>query len=321
MSNENLNNQQETVQQAEQKQGKSNLGAIIIWGIIAFIVIFIVYQVAFKKDNTAVLNSVAKDVFIVKTEAVQKRDLKHQLITSGNVKALEEAILYPRINGKLYKNLLREGDKVRKDQTVSLINRDEVGAKYEPVVVPSTLTGVVGRIYLDPGENVTTQTPVALIVNQSVLRIKVDVPERYVNEIYKGQTAQLSVEAFPDRTFEAQLDLISPVVDSLSRSVAVEFRADNSEGLLKSGMFAKVDISLKEVKNVLSLSKNSIYEDEDGTNYVLVPSEDGTTAVRKDIKVKFKNNNNWQVEGLNEGEEVLQFVYGIKDGSKIEIQK
>ena len=66
---------------------------------------------------------------------------------------------------------------------------------------------------------------------------------------------------------------------------------------------------------------NSIYEDEDGTNYVLVPSEDGTTAVRKDIKVKFKNNNNWQVEGLNEGEEVLQFVYGIKDGSKIEIQK
>lgn len=319
MSNENLN-QQENVQQ-EQKQEKNKLGAFIVWSIIVLVVIFIVYQVGFKKDNTAVLNSVAKDVFIVKTEAVQKRDLKHQLITSGNVKALEEAVLYPRINGKLQKNLLREGDKVKKDQTVSLIDRDEVGAKYEPVVVPSTLTGVVGRIYLDPGENVTTQTPVALIVNQSILRIKVDVPERYVNEIYKGQTAQLSVEAFPDRTFEAKLDVISPVVDSLSRSVAVEFRADNSDGLLKSGMFAKVDISLKEVKDVLSLSKNSIYEDENETNYVLVPSEDGTTAVRKDIKVKFKNNNNWQVEGLKEGEKVLQFVYGIKDGSKIEIQK
>lgn len=318
MSNENLN-QQENVQQ-EQKQGKNKSGAFVVWGIIVLVVVFIVYQVGFKKDNTAVLNSVAKDVFIVKTEIVQKRDLKHQLITSGNVKALEEAVLYPRINGKLQKNLLREGDKVKKDQTVSLIDRDEVGAKYEPVVVPSTLTGVVGRIYLDPGENVTTQTPVALIVNQSVLRIKVDVPERYVNEIYKGQTAQLSVEAFPDRTFEAKLDVISPVVDSLSRSVAVEFRADNSDGLLKSGMFAKVDISLKEVKDVLSLSKSSIYEDEDGTNYVLVPSEDKTTAVRKDIKVKFKNNNNWQVEGLADGEEVLQFVYGIKDGSKIEIK-
>ncbi len=315
MSNENLN-QQENVQEEKNKSG-----AIVVWSIIVLAVIFIVYQVAFKKDNTAVLNDVAKDVFVVKTEQVQKRDLKHQLITSGNIKALEEAVLYPRINGKLQKNLLREGDKVKKDQTVSLIDRDEVGATYKPTVVPSTLSGVVGRIYLDPGENVTTQTPVALIVNQSVVRIKVDVPERYVNEIYKGQTAQLSVEAFPDRTFEATLDLISPVVDSLSRSVAVEFRANNSDGLLKSGMFARVDISLKEVKNVLSVSKNSIYEDEEtGKNYVLIPSEDRTEAVRKDIEVKFKNNNNWQVAGLNDGEEILQFVYGIKDGSKIEIQ-
>ena len=260
-------------------------------------------------------------MFIVKTETVQKRDLKHQLITSGSIKALEEAVIYPRINGKLQRNLLREGDYVRKDQTISLIDRDEVGAKYEPVVVPSTLAGVIAKIYRDPGENVTTQTPIASVVNQSVLRIKVDVPERYVGEIYKGQLASLSVDAYPDQQFEAKLDVISPVVDSLSRSVAVEFRAANSKNLLKSGMFARVDISLKEVKNVLSVSKKSIYEDEDGKNYVLVPSDDKATAVRKDVTVKFKNNNNWQIEGLNEGDEILGFVYGIKDGSKIEIQK
>ncbi|MBQ1609489.1 MAG: hypothetical protein II090_00965, partial [Elusimicrobia bacterium] len=94
-----------------------------------------------------------------------------------------------------------------------------------------------------------------------------------------------------------------------------------TKNLLKSGMFARVDISLKEVKNVLSVSKKSVYEDEEGKNFVLVPSEDKETAVRKDVTVKFKNNNNWQIEGLNEGDEILEFVYGIKDGSKIEIQK
>jgi RND family efflux transporter MFP subunit len=142
-----------------------------------------------------------------------------------------------------------------------------------------------------------------------------------VGEIYKGQVANLSVDAYPDQKFEAKLDVISPVVDSLSRSVAVEFRANNTKNLLKSGMFARVDISLKEVKNVLSVSKKSVYEDEEGKNFVLVPSEDKETAVRKDVTVKFKNNNNWQIEGLNEGDEILEFVYGIKDGSKIEIQK
>ena len=301
------------------KEGK--LVSLLVWGLVILIVAYIAYIFFIKKDESLALNDVSKDVFIVKTETVQKRDLKHQLITSGSIKALEEAVIYPRINGKLQRNLLREGDNVRKGQTISLIDRDEVGAKYEPVVVPSTLTGVVAKIYRDPGENVTTQTPIASVVNQSVLRIKVDVPERYVGEIYKGQLANLSVDAYPDQKFEAKLDVISPVVDSLSRSVAVEFRANNSKNLLKSGMFARVDISLKEVKNVLSVSKKSIYEDEDGKNYVLVPSDDFTTAVRKDVTVKFKNNNNWQIDGLNEGDEILEFVYGIKDGSKIEIQK
>ncbi len=293
----------------------------MVWCFIICIIAYIVYISFVKKDPALILNDVSKDVFTVKTETVQKRDLRHKLITSGSIKALEEAIIYPRINGKLQRNILREGDKVLKNQTIALIDRDEVGAKYEPVIVPSTLSGVVAKIYRDPGENVTTQTPIALVVNQSVLRIKVDVPERYVGEIYKGQIANLTVDAYPDRKFEAKLDVISPVVDSLSRSVAVEFKASNSKGLLKSGMFTRVDISLKEVKNVLSVSKKSVYEDEDGKNYVLVPSEDYKTAVRKDIEVKFKNNNYWQIEGLSDGSKILQFVYGIKDGSKIEIQK
>ena len=312
-----MNNELKVKRQSKE----SKLVSKMVWGLIICIIAYIVYVSFIKKDPALILNNVSKDIFLVKTETVQKRDLRHKLITSGSIKALEEAIIYPRINGKLQKNILKEGDNVKKDQTISLIDRDEVGAKYEPVVVPSTLSGVVAKIYRDPGENVTTQTPIALVVNQSILRIKVDVPERYVGEIYKGQVANLTVDAYPDKKFEAKLDIISPVVDSLSRSVAVEFKATNTKNLLKSGMFTRVDISLKEVKNVLSVSKKSVFEDEDGKYYVLVPSEDSKIAVRKDIEVKFKNNNYWQIAGLREGSKILQFVYGIKDGSKIEIQK
>ncbi|MCR4663079.1 MAG: hypothetical protein K5622_04245, partial [Endomicrobiaceae bacterium] len=106
----------------QEQKDTSSMGAVVVWGIILLVAVFIVYQVAFKKDNAAILDTVSKDVFVAKTEKVQKRDLKHQLITSGNVKALEEAVLYPRINGKLQKNVLKEGDRVRKDQTVSLID-------------------------------------------------------------------------------------------------------------------------------------------------------------------------------------------------------
>lgn len=287
------------------------------------LVVLIVLLVALRKDpSKKILGSVPMDVFVVQTETVEKRDLKHQLLMSGSIKAQEEATLYPRVEGKLLKNLLREGDSVKKGQTVSLIERDEVGAVYEPVVVPSTITGVVGRVYLDPGENVTKTTPVALVVNQKTVRIAADIPERYIGEIYKGQPALLRVDALPGKAFEAKLNIISPVVDSLSRAVAVEFLADNSQDLLKSGMFAKLDITLAEKKDAPSVSKNSVYTDEEtGARYVFLPSADGKTARRQDVTVGFENNNHLEIsEGLVPGEEILAFAYGLKDGSKIEIK-
>lgn len=294
----------------------------IIWGVVALAFI-LALVVIFKPKTSGPLDGVAKDVFLVKQEMVQKRTLKHELLMSGSIKALEEATLFPRVNGKLLKNVLREGDAVKKNQTVSLIERDEVGAVYEPVVVPSTITGVVGRVYLDPGANVTVSTPVALVVNQEKVRVAVDIPERYIGEIYKGQPATLRVDALPGKEFEAKLTIISPVVDSTSRAVAVEFYADNTKGLLKSGMFAKVDITLSEKTNAVSVSKQSVYTDEEtNATYVFVPSADGKTAVRRNVKTGFINSNHLEVsEGLSAGEQVLTFTYGLKDGSKIELEK
>lgn len=294
----------------------------IIWGVVALAFI-LALAVIFKPKTSGPLDGVAKDVFLVKQETVQKRTLKHELLMSGSIKALEEATLFPRVSGKLLKNVLREGDAVKKNQTVSLIERDEVGAVYEPVVVPSTITGVVGRVYLDPGANVTVSTPVALVVNQEKVRVAVDIPERYIGEIYKGQPATLRVDALPGKEFEAKLTIISPVVDSTSRAVAVEFYADNTKGLLKSGMFAKVDITLSEKTNAVSVSKQSVYTDEETNEaYVFVPSADGKTAVRRNVKTGFINSNHLEVsEGLSAGEQVLTFTYGLKDGSKIELEK
>ena len=210
---------------------------------------------------------------------------------------------------------------MKRNQTVSLIERDEVGAVYEPVVVPSTITGVVGRVYLDPGENVTTSTPVALVVNQNTVRIEVDIPERYIGSLHKGQQAVLNVDALPGQDFEATLDILSPVVDSMSRAVEVEFKADNSKGLLKSGMFAKVNILLDEKEDVPSVSKKSVYSGEDGQSYVFLPSADGKTAVRQNVSTGFENNDYVEItEGLASGEEILSFAYGVRDGSKIEIK-
>ena len=291
------------------------------YALVALVIVILAVVFMRRDPSQKILGDVPMDVFIVQSEKVQNRDLTQQLLMSGSIKAQEEATLYPRVSGKLLRNLLHEGDPVKRNQTVSLIERDEVGAVYEPVVVPSTITGLVGRVYLDPGENVTTSTPVALVVNQSTVRIEVDIPERYIGSLYKGQPAVLNVDAPPGQDFEATLNILSPVVDSVSRAVEVEFKADNPKGLLKSGMFAKVNILLDEKADAPSVSKKSVYTDEDGQTYVFVPSPDGKTAKRQNVTTGFENNDYVEItEGLAAGEEILSFAYGVKDGSKIEIK-
>ena len=277
-----------------------------------------------KSDKSA-LEQMETDRFTVETETVTLRDVKSDLLLNGSVKAWEEAVIFPGVDGKLLENVLKEGDKVKRNQSLALIERDEVGAVYEPVLVPSTINGVIGKTYLDPGANVTKTTPVALVVNQDEVRVLVDIPERYIGKIRLGQSAEFTVEAFGERQFPAKVYKISPVVDSQSRVVTVELRADNSDGALKSGMFAKVKLVLDEKKNVPALKLTSVQSEtlEDGTtaDYVYVVNEGGDTVSKREVKVGLKSADTYEiVSGVKEGEEVIKIVFGIKDGSKIKIE-
>jgi len=272
-----------------------------------------------KNDELKALNSVEKDRFIVKTEKSAIRDLEETILIVGSVKAKDEATLYPRVAGKLRRNILKEGDSVEKDQTVATIERDEVGVKFEPAPVPSTLNGIVGRIYQDVGANVTPQTPIALIVDQKEVKVKVDIPERYVSRIKTGQTAHLKVEAFPDKVFTGKIYKISPVIDSASRSAPIEILADNPKNQLQSGMFAKVEIVVGKKSDAISVSAGSIVEDEDGKAFLFVPQNG--MAAKRSVKIGVRTLDYVEIaQGLKSGDEIINSgLYGLDNGSKIKI--
>ena len=273
-----------------------------------------------KNKEVEALNNLEKDRFLVKTEKAQVRNLEEYILLTGSVKAMDEATLYPRISGKLLRNLRKEGDPIQKDEPVALVERDEVGTVYEPAPVPSTLTGVIGRIYQDVGANVTPQTPIAMVVNQGMVRVAVDVPEKYVGKVFKDQRARIKVDAFPDRYFSGTVYRVSPVVDSRSRNTMVEVLVDNIDGNLKSGMFAEVRLIVASRGAALSVPAGAVVA-QDGGDFVFVPAEDGLVA-RLPVKTGIKTSEFTQISGVKEGANVITFgLYGLKDGSKIKVQQ
>ncbi|MBI4350587.1 MAG: efflux RND transporter periplasmic adaptor subunit [Elusimicrobia bacterium] len=272
-----------------------------------------------RNKEIEAFNNLEKDRFLVRTEKAKVRNLEEYILLTGSVKAMDEATLFPRISGKLLKNLLREGDPVKKDEAVALIERDEVGTVYEPAPVPSTLTGVIGRVYQDIGSSVNPQTPIALVVNQGMVRVAVDVPEKYSGKVFKDQRARIKVDAFPDRYFSGGVYRVSPVVDSRSRSTLVEVLVDNIEGYLKSGMFAEVRLITASRGSALSVPAGAVVS-QDGGDFVFVPAE-GSLAARMPVKTGIKTSEFTQISGVGEGADVITFgLYGLKDGSKIKVQ-
>jgi multidrug efflux pump subunit AcrA (membrane-fusion protein) len=274
-----------------------------------------------KDRDLEAFNNLEKDRFLVKVEAASARDIEEYLVLVGSVKAMDEALLYPRVSGKLLKNLVTEGERVQKDQSVALIERDEVGAVYEPAPVPSTLDGVIGRMYQDTGANVTPQTPIALVVNQDRVRVVVDVPERYAAKVFLNQAAYIKVDAFPDTLFRGKVYRVSPVVDARSRSSAIEILADNSPGRLKSGMFAEIRLVVGSKAGAIAVPSAAVLKDDQGLPYVFMPA--GDLAAKREVKTGVSNGDYIQISnGLKAGDKLITFgLYGLKDGSKIKVDQ
>lgn len=284
------------------------------------IVAAVVLSACSGKNQSTDLEKLETDRFSVRAETIDRRHISEELLLNGSVKAWEEAIIYPRVDGKLLENVLREGDNVKRNQTLALIERDEVGAVYESVVVPSTINGVIGKTYLDPGANVTKSTAIALVVNQDDVRIIVEIPERYIGKIHMGQKATFTLEAYGERLFEAEVYKISPVVDVQSRVVTAELKAHNKDKAIKSGMFTKVKLILDDKQNALSAGINSVLKDEeDGNSYVFVIN--GDTVAKTQVNTGLKSTSYYEiVSGIDEGTEIIKIVFGVKDGSKIKVE-
>ena len=257
------------------------------------------------------------DAFPVRVLAAERRNLEETLVIVGSVKAKDEATLYSRVPGKLQTNLIKEGEPVKKGAAVSLVERDEVGVRFEPAPVPSTLDGVVARIYLDKGENVTPQTPVALVVDPSELLARAEVPERFAARLRLGLSARIRFDAYPQREFHAVLTRVSPVVDPGTRTTLVEAKIADAGNLVRPGMFGELTVVLGQAGNVLAVPIESL---ADGSGPVVFVAKDGK-ASKREVEVGLRTAQFVEIRrGVAPGEKVVTFgLFGLKDGSAVEI--
>jgi multidrug efflux pump subunit AcrA (membrane-fusion protein) len=198
-------------------------------------------SVNYKAKRAAQNQPVAEKIVPVQTTAALAREFVDTVKASGNIQADSEVILYSKVPGKIAQNNVKMGTVVTPGMTVALVNRDEIGYKFNTYEVKSDVKGVVSRVLQNPGALVNPNTPLMNVVDIDVVKAVAAVDELKIRFVRMGQSVKVRLQAYPGEAFNARVTNISPVSNPLSRTVDVEVSIPNSGHRIKPGMYAEAE--------------------------------------------------------------------------------
>jgi membrane fusion protein (multidrug efflux system) len=174
------------------------------------------------------------------------------------------------------------------------------------------ITAIVAGQYLNPGDKVVTL--------QTLNPIFADFfqPQQKISQLRIGQTIELTVDTYPAQKIIGKLTTLNPKVDSNSRNIQIQATFDNPRGELLPGMYAKVNVTLGEAQQFLTLPQTAITYNPYGSTVFVIEEEEGKTPegtpdgkkqkVAKQVFVTTGDSRGDQVailKGLKAGQEVV----------------
>ena len=117
----------------------------------------------------------------------------------------------------------------------------KTGEPIKNVTLYSPIAGYVTDRKAFPQLKVMPDTDLYTIVDLSRVWIMADVFEYEAPNIHVGETARVSLQAIPGKTFTARIDYIQPQVDPMTRTIKVRLDMDNPGLILKPDMYADAE--------------------------------------------------------------------------------
>ncbi len=135
---------------------------------------------------------------------------------------------------------------------------------FSKAVIKSPINGVVLTREIETGQTVAAsfETPVLFTLAEDLtqMELHVDVDEADIGQVKDGQLATFTVDAYPDRTFNAAIKQIRYGGETVDGVVTYEtvLKVDNSEQLLRPGMTATADIIVLQIEKTLLISNAAL---------------------------------------------------------------
>jgi cobalt-zinc-cadmium efflux system membrane fusion protein len=141
-------------------------------------------------------------------------------------------------------------------------NKQE-GDLHPLIAVSSPIGGSIIERAATQGEVVGPDKMLFMVADLSRLWVILDIYEKDLGRVKAGTAAKVSTTAYPDRNFRGVISHIGEVMDEKTRTVKARVVVENTNRILKPGMFATVTIDVKgeQTKKAILLPEEAILMD------------------------------------------------------------
>ncbi|MDB6126052.1 MAG: putative Macrolide-specific efflux protein macA precursor [Pedosphaera sp.] len=170
------------------------------------------------------------------------------------------------------------------------------------------------------GDYMKVGAPVFRLVNDNMLKYIVQAPEKYAGQVEKEQLVTFNVDAFPKEQFEGKVYLISPAVNTATRSYAFGALVQNKEHKLKASSFARGEVILQRDVPTPMIPIDAVINFAGITKVFVIENE---VAHSRPVKVgRITQGRQEVLDGVKPGEMVV--ITGqtkLRDESKVRIKE
>lgn len=118
--------------------------------------------------------------------------------------------------------------------------------------------GRVAMKQVERGQVVSPGTPVATLQSVDPIFAEVALPQQALADLKSGQEVTMRVDSFPGRTWQGQISAVNSEVDPSTRNIRVRATFPNKDGVLRAGLFVKVEVSASDERQVLVIPNTSV---------------------------------------------------------------
>jgi cobalt-zinc-cadmium efflux system membrane fusion protein len=188
---------------------------------------------------------------------------------------------------------------------IAQFEKNHEGDQHPLVAVSSPIRGSVIERAATQGEVVSPDKTLFTVADLSKLWVIIDIYEKDLRRVLPGMAVKVTTTAYPDRSFPGVISFIDDVMDEKSRLIKARVVVENSNRMLKPGMFAAVTIEVKgmQTEKAIMMPEEAVFLDG-AQNYVFIRTAPEEFEMREITVGRTLGSRLEVIRGLKKGESV-----------------